>query len=137
MDDATVGRLRDAAEAASRSAYAPYSHFAVGAAVLTEDGQIFAGANVENAAYPLTVCAERNAIGAAVSSGRRRLRAVAIYTPTEHPTAPCGGCRQVINEFGPDAEIYSFCASDEVLHSRLGELLPRAFGPGNLSPRTE
>jgi cytidine deaminase len=126
-----IDELRERAKEASTRAYAPYSHFPVGAAVLTDDGEIFTGANVENAAFPLTVCAERNAIGAAVSAGHRGVRAVVVYTPTACPTTPCGGCRQVINEFGPDAEIFSFCDGD-TLHARLGELLPRAFGPRNL-----
>lgn len=132
LPEAILAELRGRAKDASTRAYAPYSQFPVGAAVLTDDGQIFSGANVENAAFPLTVCAERNAIGAAVSAGSRGIRAIVIYTPTPRPTAPCGGCRQVINEFGPNAEVFSFCASDESLRARLAELLPRAFGPRNL-----
>jgi cytidine deaminase len=132
IEQSVIDELRERARDASTRAYAPYSNFPVGAAVLTDDGRIFTGVNVENAAFPLTVCAERNAIGAAVSAGHRTIRAVGVYTPTTRPTTPCGGCRQVINEFGPDAEIFSFCDSRESLHAPLAELLPRAFGPRNL-----
>jgi cytidine deaminase len=124
--------LKTAAKAASRHAYCPYSRFPVGAAVLTEAGEVFAGCNVENASYGLTVCAERNAIFQMVARGGGRLRAVVIYTPTAAPAAPCGACRQVANEFGPDAEVLSFCQGPGVLRKKLSELLPDAFGPHNL-----
>lgn len=132
LADGTIQELRRRAMDVSRRAYAPYSHFPVGAAVLAGDGTIYVGTNVENAAFPLTVCAERNAIGAAVSDGQRQIQAVVMYTPTDHPTAPCGGCRQVINEFGPAAEVVSFCDGPDVLRARLTELLPRAFGPDDV-----
>ena len=105
--DSTDGR---GARAAAH-AYCPYSHFRVGAAVLTDRGEIFAGCNVENASYGLTICAERNAVFQAVAQadGPLVIRAVVVYTPTAEPTAPCGACRQVINEFGPDAEVLSIC----------------------------
>lgn len=125
--------LTDAARRASERAYCPYSEFPVGAAVLTEDGTVVRGCNVENASYGLTICAERNAIFQAVARGHTRVVAVAIYTPTPTPSAPCGACRQVINEFGPDAEIVSVCDGPDVLHRPLSELLPDAFGPKNLS----
>jgi cytidine deaminase len=124
--------LRAAAKAASRNAYCPYSRFPVGAAVLTEAGEVFAGCNVENAACGESVCAERNAIFQMVARGGRRLRAVAIYTPTPVPATPCGSCRQVAGEFGLDAEVLSFCDGPGVLCRKLSELLPDAFGPGNL-----
>jgi cytidine deaminase len=124
--------LVDAARRASARAYCPYSRFPVGAAVLTDDGTIVAGCNVENASYGLTICAERSAVFQAVALGHRRLRAVAIYTPTPVPSAPCGACRQVLNEFGPDAEVVSVCDGPGVLRRRLDELLPDAFGPANL-----
>lgn len=127
--DALLAAARDA----SARAYAPYSRFHVGAAVLAEDGRIFSGANVENASYGLTSCAERNAIFAAVFAGMRRLVAIAIHTPTPAPVAPCGACRQVIFEFGPDARIVSCCAGDAVLETCIGALLPGAFGPHDLS----
>ena len=117
---------------ASKKAYCPYSRFPVGAAVLTADGQIFAGCNVENASFGLTICAERNAVFQAVAKGHGKLRVVVIFTPTPTATAPCGACRQVINEFGPDAEVISICAGNQVIRRSLGELLPEAFGPHNL-----
>ena len=125
-----------AARRAAAHAYCPYSRFPVGAAVLTGIGEIFAGCNVENASYGLTICAERNAVFQAVAQGQGRLviLAVVVYTPTPQPTAPCGACRQVINEFGPDAEVVSICDGTAVIRSRLGILLPDAFGPGNLAP---
>ena len=103
--------------------------------MLTERGEIFSGCNVENASYGLTICAERNAIFQAVGQERRPLviRAVVVFTPTAQPTAPCGACRQVINEFGPDAEVISVCDGPAVIEHRLSELLPEAFGPGNLA----
>jgi cytidine deaminase len=124
-----------AAREAAGQAYCPYSRFCVGAAVLTDRGEIFAGCNVENASYGLTICAERNAIFQAVARSKAPLtiRAVAVFTPTAEPTAPCGACRQVINEFGPDAHVLSICDGEGVIESRLSELLPRAFGPANLS----
>jgi len=91
-------RLERAARLAAKVAYAPYSKFPVGAAVLAGSGKIFGGCNVENAAYPLCNCAERTAIFAAVAAGERSIRACAVYTPTPAPTLPCGGCRQVINK---------------------------------------
>ena len=103
----TLRRLENAARAAARQSYSPYSKFCVGAAVLTESGKIYAGANVENASYGLCNCAERSAIFAAAGAGARRIRAVVVHTPTRVPTAPCGACRQVINEFGPDALVIS------------------------------
>ncbi len=123
-----------AARRAASHAHCPYSQFPVGAAVLTDGGEIFAGCNVENASYGLTICAERNAIFQAVAHGRRPLliRVVVVFTPTEVPTAPCGACRQVINEFGPDAEVVSVCSGKAVIRKRLAELLPDAFGPANL-----
>ncbi len=124
-----------AARAAAVHAYAPYSRFTVGAAVLTAEGTIHAGCNVENASYGLTICAERNAVFQAVAhhAGVPRLVAVAIYTPTPLPTAPCGACRQVINEFGPDALVISVCDGPSEIRSSLDHLLPHAFGPENLS----
>ena len=130
-------RLERAARAAAKSSYAPYSKFPVGAAVLTASGKIFAGCNVENAAYPLGNCAERTAIFSAIAAGERRIRACVVYTPTAAPTMPCGGCRQVINEFGPDALILSDCDTPHRAETVLSALLPDAFGPANLSrPRT-
>jgi cytidine deaminase len=127
--------LLTAARAAAARAYCPYSQFRVGAAVLTDRGEIFAGCNVENASYGLTICAERNAIFQAVAraEGPLVIRAVMVFTPTSEPTAPCGACRQVINEFGPDAEILSACDGPTATTDRLADLLPAAFGPRNLA----
>jgi cytidine deaminase len=126
-------RLADAARAASQHAYCPYSNFRVGAAVLTEGGEVYSGCNVENASYGLTICAERNAVFQAAAGGHRSIVAVAVYTPTASPTAPCGACRQVINEFGPDADVVCICDGPGTIRARLSELLPQAFGPQNLS----
>ena len=128
---AALGRgLREA----SRRAYCPYSKFPVGAAVLTDGGEVVAGVNVENASYGLTICAERNAVFRAVALGQTTIVAVAVYTPTATPTAPCGACRQVINEFGPDAIVLCVCDGPGTIRTTLSHLLPDAFGPGNLGP---
>ena len=134
ISSAVYSELVAAARTVAAKAYCPYSRFTVGAAVLTGAGEIFAGCNVENASYGLTICAERNAIFQAVALGRGSLsiRAVVVFTPTAGPTAPCGAFRQVINEFGPDAQVFSVCDGPDVLESSLGNLLPRAFGPANL-----
>ena len=128
-----IRRLATAARRAAESSYAPYSAFRVGAAVLTSSGKIFAGCNIENASYGLTICAERAAVFKAVTEGRRKLVAVAVYTPTAHPTAPCGACRQVIHEFSPTAAILCVCDSSEQIETTLDQLLPAAFGPTDLS----
>jgi cytidine deaminase len=125
-------RLEKAARAAAKNAYAPYSKFRVGAAVLTGSGKIFSGSNVENASYGLCNCAERSAIFAAVAAGERQLRCVVVYTPTRTATPPCGACRQVINEFGPHAEVISICNSPQRIETILDALLPGAFGPDDL-----
>jgi cytidine deaminase len=130
-----VEKMSVAAREAAARAYCPYSQFRVGAAVLTDQGSIYSGCNVENASYGLTICAERNAIFQAVAQapGPLVIQAVVVYTPTGSPTAPCGACRQVINEFGPAAVILSICDGDGRIDSSLGQLLPAAFGPGNLA----
>ncbi len=135
ISEADFSKLAEAARLGAFRAYCPYSRFRVGAAVLTDDGRIAWGSNVENASYGLTICAERNAVFRAVSDSESptTIRAVVIYTPTTEPTAPCGACRQVINEFGPDAEIRSICDGSAELRYRLKDLLPEAFGPGNLA----
>ena len=124
--------LRTAAIESAKRAYCPYSHFPVGAAVLTSEGRIFWGCNVENAAYGLTICAERNAIFHAVACGSKKIVAVMIYSSTSKPSAPCGACRQVINEFGPKAVVYCVCDGKEELCVPVTELLKHAFGPQNL-----
>jgi cytidine deaminase len=120
------------AKNASKQAYCPYSKFPVGAAVLTITGKTYTGCNVENASYGLTVCAERNAVFHARCEGMDRIMVVVVYTPTDKPSAPCGACRQVINEFGDNARIVCVCDRSERIDSTLNELLPCAFGPHNL-----
>ncbi|HEV3475479.1 MAG TPA: cytidine deaminase [Actinomycetota bacterium] len=127
-----VESLIDAAREARDRAYAPYSGFRVGAAVLADDGRVFAGANVENAAYPLGTCAERNAVGRAVSEGARWIKAVAIAGPTDALTWPCGGCRQVLYEFGRDLVVISQGRGGARSQRSIKRLLPDAFGPHDL-----
>ncbi len=125
--DAGLEDLVLAALGARDGAYAPYSGFRVGAAVLTEGGDIFVGANVENASYGLTVCAERVAIFSAISSGARRLSALAVAS--EGGVFPCGACLQVFAEFAsPDAVVVAVDAKSKLAQkAKLGELLPKAF----------
>ncbi len=125
-------RLEQAARAAARASYSPYSKFRVGAAVLADSGRIYAGCNVENASYGLCNCAERTAIFTAASTGERKLQAVVVYTPTPAPTMPCGACRQVINEFGPQATVIAICDSARRSERTMPQLLSDAFGPDDL-----
>jgi cytidine deaminase len=123
----TVRKLIAAAQAVRRNAHAPYSKFRVGAALLTPTGQIYTGVNVENASYGLTICAERVAIGKAVSDGHRKFRAIAVVAPSGS-LSPCGACRQVLAEFG---DMVVICADSRNLRRvrvhLLSELLPHAF----------
>jgi cytidine deaminase len=119
--------LAAAAREASANAYAPYSRFAVGAAVRAADGRVFAGCNVENASFGLTICAERNAVFQAVAAGARNLVAVALFTPTPEPASPCGACRQVLAEFGVEEVLCVAGDGREARHS-LDALLPHRFG---------
>ena len=130
-------RLFAAAGAARKRAHAPYSNFAVGAALLLDDGSIVSGCNVENASYGLTVCAERNAVGAMVLAGRTPV-ACAIVVDSEVPTPPCGTCRQVLSEFaGPGLAIRSRTMRGGEEAYTLGELLPHTFTRSFLRPRTQ
>ena len=118
--------LREATRA-RRNAHAPYSGFAVGAAVLA-NGRIFAGCNVENSSYPLSVCAERNAVAMAVAAGARAIEAVAVVGGTARPAPPCGGCRQVLAEFaGPDVPVVYSLPSGPRIETTVGALLPDSF----------
>lgn len=120
-------RLAAAARAARRRAYAPYSGFRVGAAVRA-GGRVFEGANVENASYGLTLCAERTAVAAAALAGARRLEAVAVASGTSPPTPPCGMCLQTLAEFaGPGLPVLLAGARGALVRTTLGELLPRGF----------
>jgi cytidine deaminase len=128
-------RLLATARRAAEHAYAPYSGFPVGAAVETADGSVVTGCNVENASYPLSVCAERVAVGSAAAAGHREIVAVAVTAPTIGLVTPCGGCRQVLNEFeSRNGTLWVILDSDdgpEIVS--LKELLPRAFGPKDLA----
>ncbi|WID94485.1 cytidine deaminase [Bosea vestrisii] len=122
-----------AALAAQQKAYAPYSRFKVGAAILADDGTIYPGCNVENAAYPVGACAEAGAISAMVAGGARAIRAILIIGDGAELVTPCGACRQRIREFaGPEIPIV--IAGPEGIRTRfsLAELLPASFGPANL-----
>jgi homotetrameric cytidine deaminase len=128
--------LLAAAHAARRRAYAPYSRFRVGAALLTSEGAIVGGCNVENSSYGLTNCAERTAIFAAHAAGQLgappdgpRIVAIAIVAESAGPPTPCGACRQVLAEFGPNCAIICANLRGDTLTMGLGELLPHAFGP--------
>lgn len=124
--------LREAAARARKNAHAPYSGFAVGAALKTEDGRVFTGANVENASYGLSLCAERSAHAAAVAAGARRFVALAIVAPGPEPASPCGMCRQVLAEMPPSFPVRCYTPEGKSLETSVAELLPHAFGPGNL-----
>ncbi len=126
------GPLETAARKAAQRAYAPYSAFRVGAAVQAGSGRIYAGCNVENAAYGLCNCAERTAVFTAIAAGETRILAVAVYTPTPKVTLPCGACRQVLHEFGPEAAVVGICDGEERVVSSVAALLPHAFGSANL-----
>jgi cytidine deaminase len=129
----TRSRLERAARQAASRAYAPYSKFRVGAAVLAGSGKIFSGCNVENASFGLCNCAERTAIFSAIAAGGQKISAVVVYTPTKTATSPCGACRQVLNEFGPHALVISICDSADRLETTLDQLLPVAFGSAQLA----
>lgn len=116
---------------AQKIAYVPYSGFRVGAAVLTEEGEIFSGCNIETASYSPTICAERTAIFKAISEGNRKIKAIAVVGDSDF-TYPCGVCRQVIREFGKDAIIIIANSEENYKKYTLDELLPYSFGPEDL-----
>lgn len=116
---------------AQKMAYVPYSNFHVGAALLTEDGEVFTGCNIENASYTPTICAERTAIFKAISEGHTKIKTIAIVGDSDF-TYPCGVCRQVIREFGKDATIIIANSEDQYREYKLEELLPHSFGPEDL-----
>lgn len=121
------------AEEARAHAHAPYSGYAVGAALLARDGRVFVGANVENASYGLGQCAERSAVGAAITAGVRAFAALVVVTGGPEPASPCGACRQVLAEFPPSMPIRCHAVgSGAPLVTTLAELLPHAFGPSDL-----
>lgn len=125
-------QLVEAATQARRWAYAPYSNYAVGAALLTESGKVYDGVNIENAAYPTTICAERVAVFKAVSEGERRFSAIAVVT--SNGGTPCGSCRQVLAEFGVDTLVIIADTNGQIVHEMtVGDLLPGAFLPTDLA----
>jgi cytidine deaminase len=131
LTDEMRENLIQAALAARRWAYAPYSNYAVGAALLTASGRVYDGVNVENAAYPTTMCAERVAVFKAVSEGEQKYIALAVVT--SNAGTPCGSCRQVLAEFGLDTVVLIANDNGElILETSVGDLLPGAFTPENL-----
>lgn len=131
MED--FAELLDCAREARAAAYAPYSGFAVGAALQVASGQVFCGCNVENASYGLTVCAERVALFTAVAAGVREFAALAVVADSPEPATPCGACRQVLYEFAPDLQVILANLQGRQKKMRLRELLPEAFD--NLTSR--
>lgn len=126
-EDAVAEELRERALNAMRQAYAPYSRFRVGAALRGTDGSVTTGCNVENAAYPVGICAERGAVAAAVVHGVREFDRLVIATEAETPASPCGMCRQVLAEFAPELEIVSITTGGAAAQWTMRELLPAAF----------
>ncbi len=135
VDHESAASLLSQAKAAAVRAYVPYSHFPVGAAALAADGSVYAGANIENASYPLTCCAERVAVFQAVMAGQTAIVAIAVWAEKSQGVTPCGACRQVLNEWRPDVAdmvvIVEGVGGPEQLS--LGDLLPRSFGPRDLA----
>ena len=125
--------LLEESKIARENAYVPYSKFKVGAALLGKNGTVYRGCNIENAGYSLTNCAERTAIFKAISEGVMEFEAIAIVADTDRPCQPCGACRQVISEFcDPDMPVYLTNLKGDVQETTVGELLPGAFGKGDL-----
>jgi len=135
VTDEQMQALVAAARAARERAYAPYSHFQVGAALLDEHGRIHAGCNIENAAYPQGQCAEATAIGHLILAGGTRILAAAVVGVADQPVTPCGGCRQRLREFAGD-DLPVWVADLLTVRARftLGALLPSSFGPDHLKP---
>jgi cytidine deaminase len=131
-----ISDMLAAANAARAHAYAPYSGFAVGACLKGRSGRLYAGCNVENAAYPQTQCAEATAIGAMVAAGEREIAAILVVADSPEPCSPCGGCRQRLVEFAGPATPVHLCGLDGLRRTvTLGELLPHSFGPKHLDKR--
>ncbi|MED3624812.1 cytidine deaminase [Neobacillus thermocopriae] len=128
-----INQLIEEAKAARENAYVPYSKFAVGAALLTKDGKIYGGCNIENAAYSMCNCAERTALFKAFSEGDREFKAMAVVADTERPCSPCGACRQVISELCPrDMKVVLTNLKGDIQELTVEELLPGAFSPEDL-----
>jgi cytidine deaminase len=127
--------LLTAARAVAQHAHAPYSKFQVGAALLSEDDRVFTGCNVENASFGLTICAERNALFAAVAAGAKSFRALALISSADRPVTPCGACRQVLAEFPPSFAIRCYGQDDTTLDTTTAALLPHAFESADFTKR--
>src|SRR6056297_2108481 len=125
-------KLKKAAQGVIDNAYVPYSNFPLAAALLTKEGKIFTGVNIENAAYGATMCAERTAIFKAVSEGYRDFEAILILTKTSNPVSPCGSCRQVINEFNQDLEVIMMTKDKNEIIKTNDELLPSSFSKDDM-----
>jgi len=123
MEEELIRRAREV----QKHAYAPYSRFPVGAALLSTDGRIFVGCNVENSSLGITSCAERNAVYTAVASGATKFQLLAVVTNSPEPTMPCGVCRQVLWEFNPDLEVIAVGGTGSVARAKLRDLLPHGF----------
>lgn len=128
-------QLRDRAASAMERAYAPYSNFRVGAALLASDGSVVEGCNVENASFPAGSCAERVAVGTAIARGLRDFVALAVVTEATEPTPPCGVCRQVLMEFAPELPVLSATRNGAEARWSVSDLLPHAFTPTSLGRR--
>lgn len=133
--DDIIDALVGAALAVRANAYAPYSGYAVGAALLADDGTVYRGCNVENASYPAGICAERTALVNAVSAGRRAFIAIAVAVDGPQPASPCGICRQMLSEFAPQLRIIMATTDGQRIASDLAALLPSAFGQTDLGER--
>ncbi len=132
--DEAIQKLITLAEEAKNYSYSPYSHFRVGAAILTKSGRVHTGCNIENIAFSPTVCAERTALFKAISEGDNQPVAVAVCTDDDEPSSPCGVCRQVINEFADgNAVFYLKGKGDKVVITSINELLPLSFRPKSSS----
>ena len=121
-----LASLEKAARKIRERAYAPYSHFQVGAALESTSGEVFIGCNVENISYGLTICAERNAVFAAIAAGVRSFRRIVVIADSKEPVTPCGACRQVLAEFAENMEIISINLKSKKFRAKLSELLPRS-----------
>lgn len=128
-----IEQLIEEAKEARKQAYVPYSKFAVGAALLTENGKVYRGCNIENAAYSMANCAERTAFFKAISEGEKNFELLAVVADTDRPCSPCGACRQVISEFcPPDMKVVLTNLKGDLLETTVKELLPGAFNAGDL-----
>jgi cytidine deaminase len=125
-------KLIDVAREVRERAYAPYSGFKVGAAIMAEDGTIYCGCNIENASYSHSICAERAALFRAVCVGVTTFQAIAIVTELDNPASPCGACRQVLAEFSPDMQVLMANTKGDIITSTVKELLPMPFGNSDL-----